>query len=312
MLSFKYYILEASITDTSDSLNKELDEYIQAGEIINPKFVDLKQRISRAYEKDAHAVQKIYLDMIYSLSTQEEKKRLSDEYGDLYYDITSLVSIKKISKIVASKKENIPLIVAARNLVTNWSPIPEKLKQVKPLVVLVTKKREEIKQAKQAERTKIFSDSSSLIKALEPAHKAFLDKYTEMASKEYDQAQEDLKKGLDAIAPAPSGSRDSREDYKSKERRRQYYLMMSKTPKVHYVEEQKKLANADFQSWVEKLTDKIGAPVIEASMSGNPWAGSTLHVKTSTGESQSWSTQMIINRSKYNTPFNQFPTRKLK
>jgi len=312
MLSFKYYISEASFTDTPESLNKEMDEYIQAGEIINPKYNDLKSRVNRAYEKEAQSVQDIYLKTHRSLPSQEEKKKFSEEYDELYYGITSIVSIKKISKIAASKKENTPLVVAARNLATHWIPIAEKLKQLKPLVVLVTKKREEIKQIKQAERIKIFSDSSSLIKALEPAHKAFLEKYAEMASQDYDHAQEQLKKGLDIIAPAPSGSRDSREDYKSKERRREYYLKMSRTPKAHYVEEQKKEANADFQSWVEKLTDKIGAPVIEASMTGNPWAGSTLHVKTSTGESQSWSTQLIINRSKYDKLFNQFPTRKIK
>lgn len=49
--------------------------------------------------------------------------------------------------------------------------------------------------------------------------------------------------------------------------------------------------------------------MIEADMTGNPWHGSTLHVTCVDGEKQSWNTQMIINQSKYQKLFNQFPSR---
>lgn len=314
MLSFKYYLTEALRIIDPDELEKELDKHLSAGEILNPKFKELKEEINSSFEKASAGVQNVYLSIHRGLP-DEERNQFRDKYSeDFYYGITSLNSIGKMSKalmkIKASEKNE--LLDAARELVKTWMPIAEKLKRLKPLVVLVTKKREEAKQIKQTERTKLFSDSSSLLKALEPAHRAFIDKYAEMASDDYDRAHEQLKKGIDVIAPAPSGSKDSREDYKSKERLRSYYLMMSKTPKTHYVEEQKKQANADFQSWVEKLTDKIGSPVVEASMTGNPWTGSTLTIRTNANEVQKWNTQMIINRSKYNTAFNQFPTRRIK
>lgn len=47
-------------------------------------------------------------------------------------------------------------------------------------------------------------------------------------------------------------------------------------------------------------------------MSGNIWTGTTLMVTTNDGEEQIWNTQMIINFSKYQKMFNQFPSRRKK
>ena len=60
------------------------------------------------------------------------------------------------------------------------------------------------------------------------------------------------------------------------------------------------------------MITKIGKPVTNAKMAGNIWTNAVLTVTTNDGEEQVWNTKMILNFSKYQKMFNQFPSRRKK
>jgi hypothetical protein len=74
----------------------------------------------------------------------------------------------------------------------------------------------------------------------------------------------------------------------------------------------KKGAEDAYRDFMEKMIQKIGKPVVDATMTGSIWTNAVLHVTTDDGEEQSWKTQMILNFSKYQKMFNQFPSRRIK
>lgn len=68
-----------------------------------------------------------------------------------------------------------------------------------------------------------------------------------------------------------------------------------------------------YDKFVEKLIHKIGAGVVSASVEGNHvWSHSILTVTKADGSVERWKTQTILNFSVHGTPFNQWPTRKVK
>ena len=68
-----------------------------------------------------------------------------------------------------------------------------------------------------------------------------------------------------------------------------------------------------YEKFVEKLIHKIGAGVESASLEGNHvWGHSILTVTKADGSVERWKTQTILNFSVHGTPFNQWPTRKVK
>src|SRR6185312_7809060 len=79
--------------------------------------------------------------------------------------------------------------------------------------------------------------------------------------------------------------------------------------KADHVARVKDAAHGDYMAWIYKMIQKIGQPVTTAEMNGNPWVQSIILVTTVDGGRQEWHTQMIVNYSRYGTPFNQFPSR---
>lgn len=85
--------------------------------------------------------------------------------------------------------------------------------------------------------------------------------------------------------------------------------------KIIYELEQATLdAEASFDAYVEKLTEKVGSGVIDAHMEyvKGLWSNSNLTIYKADGIKEVWNTKCIVNRSKLGRFFNQFPTRKLK
>lgn len=79
-----------------------------------------------------------------------------------------------------------------------------------------------------------------------------------------------------------------------------------------FVADARRNAADQYDSFVVKLIGKIGETT-SANLKGNHvWGFSFLTVVTKSGETQIWKTQMIVNVSKYNKLFNQFPSRKVK
>ena len=77
-----------------------------------------------------------------------------------------------------------------------------------------------------------------------------------------------------------------------------------------YVNDAKRAAQAEVDSYVIKLAEKINKPVLGLTVRGDLWHGSTLTVTTPEGE-ETWVTQCIINCSCLGKLFNQWPTRKV-
>jgi hypothetical protein len=79
---------------------------------------------------------------------------------------------------------------------------------------------------------------------------------------------------------------------------------------AHYTAAALDGAKQDYEDFVHKMITKTGKPVIDAKMVGNIWTDATLTVTTNDGEQQVWHTKIIVNMSKYQVLFNQFPTRR--
>lgn len=79
-----------------------------------------------------------------------------------------------------------------------------------------------------------------------------------------------------------------------------------------FVIDTRKTAAMQYDMFVGKLVNKIGA-VKDAKLEGNHvWGYSFLTVTKEGGAKEIWKTQMILNISKLGTVFNQWPTRKVK
>lgn len=79
----------------------------------------------------------------------------------------------------------------------------------------------------------------------------------------------------------------------------------------------KEMADAEFSSYISKLTAKVAAasesPSVKAELDGGAlWSYSYLTVERADGTKETWKTQMIINVSVLGTLFNQWPTRRVK
>tara|TARA_R110001599_G_scaffold135884_1_gene314236 strand:+ start:40 stop:606 length:567 start_codon:yes stop_codon:yes gene_type:complete len=78
------------------------------------------------------------------------------------------------------------------------------------------------------------------------------------------------------------------------------------------VTDAKENAAASFERYVAKLNMKCGEVVAAELSDGFIWNNSVLTVTKPDGEVEKWSTKMILNFSSLGTPFNQWPTRKMK
>ena len=73
-----------------------------------------------------------------------------------------------------------------------------------------------------------------------------------------------------------------------------------------------KKAEEKYLLFILKMESKINKEIIKAAIDGTIWTNALITVETVDGEIQVWKTKMIINFSKYNKMFNQFPTRRIK
>jgi hypothetical protein len=163
-----------------------------------------------------------------------------------------------------------------------------------------------------------------------------MNEYIAMAEKRakdfVDDKLETLKKhdmDLNKVAPMPN-SRMGASEYKTAQAKRDLYRSITKSTKNsirqgepdirepnkamidRYIEMNKKGAEDAYRNFMEKMIQKIGKPVVDAKMKGNIWTNAILTVTTDDNEEQVWHTQMILNFSKYQKMFNQFPSRRKK
>ena len=328
MKSFKSYITEARMT-TVGEITAAIAGHKKAGEILNPAYQDLGSQARRVFGGDTRHVQELVLKHFHAGDK-------TPELNDFYYSwpSDSFASLNKAAKLLAKIKgpQYKDVITAGNEVVKKWVPIAADLKTLKGMVVKVTQKRAEAKQAAATVMSDKKASSAPLIKIFE----SHMNEYIAMAEKRakafVDDKLETLKKhgmDLDKVAPAPN-SRMGESEYKTAQAKRNLYRKITKSTKSmlsrgepdirvpnkvmidHYIEMNKKGAEDAYRNFMEKMIQKIGKPVVGAKMTGSIWTNAVLTVTTEDNEEQVWHTQMILNFSKYQKMFNQFPSRRKK
>lgn len=321
MITFKKFLIEGHALE---GVEKEVDDFIKAGEIVKPEFEALKGDIDRRIRKEGELIGKEY-----SYGRGNELYDMSHDLGDLHYvipqSLNEVGSLKnKLAKVKDPIAKNHAFFKALSEFQKTYGPLVDKMKTLKGMIITTAQKRAVVKQAKEVEKKARFGDMKPLTKVLTKHIDDFVKRASDMAADYFDSAMAAFKKSgldLDVFAPSPN-SRMSRVEYRMAGVKRAFYQMhtdgkgkdrkLSVAKRKEYIEQAEKHARDDYMAWVAKMTEKIGKPVTKAKMTGSPWTGSKLEVETAAGESQTWTTKMIINQSKYEKLFNQFPSRKLK
>lgn len=328
MQSFKNYVVES--VDVS-GLTAKIDSYKQVGEIVNPEYVRLNDSAKQLFRKDSNAVQNHALDLLRSARGAKEDDSI---VNDIYYSFSdSMTGLGKLQKIAEKNKNSsdkyVKSIVAEVNkLVAAWKPIADDLKALKEKVVKVTTKRAETKAVATKAMERKFADSSSLIKVFEDHLEEYKNGAREEAQKFIDARIAALKKAewdLNKVAPEPKTGYGT-EAYKMAQARRAVYSSITKAkdqyPKKgepdtrvlnqvmvdRYIDQNVQSAEDDYRGFMQKMIEKIGKPVVKATMTGSIWRNAVLTIETNDGEEQVWNTKMMINYSKYQKAYNQFPS----
>jgi hypothetical protein len=307
------------------TLEKEVAEYLEAGEIHKPRYEELKNKINRVLQDEERKFRGEHMaGKGQAIADLDNDPMMDLSYADFGSTNGVLALKNKLAKV--KKNKEYPLFKAAQAFYDKWSPLAAKFKELKEKIVTTTQKREVEKEKKETVMRQRFTDSASLIKVLTQHLQEFKDRAAKYAGEQYDENVSALKKvGGELEKLAPRGkSNDTKSEYSSKTAKRQWFMRWTQADTKHeiftgtvglrkkFVDEAEKGAEESYMAWVRKMTDKIGKTVQDAKMTGSPWTGSTLHVVTHDGEEQTWNNQMIINQSKYGTLFNQFPSRQVK
>jgi len=329
MKSFKSYITEARLT-TLGEITAAIAGHKKAGEILNPVYQDLGSQARRVFGGDTNHARDLML----------KHMRAGDrtpELNDLYYawPSDSFASLGKAEKTLAKLKDPKfkDVIAACKTVVKAWKPVAADLKDLKGKTVKTSQKRAEVKAVAAKAMSDKKADSSSLIKIFESHMKEYVDMAKKRAEEFVKDKLDTLKKhgmDLDKVAPPPNSRTMGQSEYKSAQAKRDLYRSITKSTKSmlsrgepdirepnkvmidRYVEMNVKGAEEAYNNFMEKMIQKIGKPVVDAKMTGNIWTNAVLHVTTNDGEEQVWHTQMILNFSKYQKMFNQFPSRRKK
>ncbi len=176
-----------------------------------------------------------------------------------------------------------------------------------------------------------------IFQAVNPLRVEAMDAAEERAQEVIDWAIKKLEEGgwdLEKVAPIPE-SGWGRDVYMEKRRRRTlfltlvekapsasylcgrpgepYMVQMSEKAMARFISQAAEMACDQYDMFIYKLTEKVGEGVVSVSLEGNHiWGKSILHVTKEDGAVEKWKTQTIWNVSSLGTPFNQWPTRKVK
>lgn len=308
------------------NLENHVNELLAQGEIVKPEYARLKAEMDRAIDGIST---KTVAEPYFHGKGDHYHKLGDDGLADLLYglphDINSVLSLKnKLSKV---KLKDEPVYKATLALYDKYKGLAEKMKQLKTKVVTTIQKRQEKKEGERKEKEQKFNDSSTLVKVLEEHMGEYIQKAVDNAEELYSKWMEFLEQhgwDLDQAAPRPH-SNMSRGDYKKREHRRNFLTQLttargnsatmrepSQEKKEHLIKQAKQGAHDSYMQWVHKIIGLVGKPVESATMTGDPWVRSVLKVKTVDGEEQTYLTKMILNRSKYDLLFNQFPVNRIK
>lgn len=329
MKKFSSFITEARMTTTGE-ITDAIAKYKKAGEIMNQEYIELNSRARGIFSNDTRHVNELVLKHMHAGNR-------TTELSDFYYawPSDSFVSLNKSAKLLAKLKDpKFKDVVSAGNeVVKKWAPIAAELKELKGKIVKATQKRAEAKAEAEKVLEKKKGDSKALIKIFDAHMKEYVAAAEKRAKEFIDDKLAILKKAgndLNKVAPMPNSRTMGTSEYKTAQAKRDLYRSITKStvsvsrpgePDIRepnkamidrYIEMNKKGAEEAYENFMHKMMQKIGKPVVDANMKGNIWTNAILTVTTNDGEEQVWHTQMILNFSKYQKMFNQFPSRRKK
>lgn len=336
MKTFAAFIAEAQARMTTHrEITDAIAAYKKAGEIPNPMYQDLGSQARRVFGKEAGLGRDLILKVMHANDGAQNR---DDDISDLYYawpsdSFQGLIKFEKILlKVEKMNKPNMaPVIKAGKDVLANWKPVADDLKALKDKIVKMTTKRAEAKEVAAKEMGAKFADSSSLINVLE-SHLGEYKAAAHQRAAEFIKSKMDflMKHDWDLNKAVPRHTGQYGTAYKMTESQRSLYrsVTRSKSPSLRvgepdirepdqhlidrYIMASVAGAEASYREFMHKMITKIGKPVVNAKMVGNIWTNAVLTVTTNDGEEQVWNTKMILNFSKYQTMFNQFPSRRKK
>ena len=91
-----------------------------------------------------------------------------------------------------------------------------------------------------------------------------------------------------------------------------HYVQIDPASVEKFVKQSREEAAAQYDSFVIKLTGKVGKVKSAELRGSHVWGYSVLTITKDDGAVERWKTQQIVNTSVLGTLFNQWPTRKLK
>ncbi len=86
------------------------------------------------------------------------------------------------------------------------------------------------------------------------------------------------------------------------------FRVKSQSLKKRLVDQSIQSAEDEYKSFVNKMVQKVGAGIVDASVKGHPWVRSVLSVDMADGSEQIWHTSIKVNYSKHGRGFYQFPS----
>jgi hypothetical protein len=311
MLKFKGFLTEVYHPRPSmEEIHAQVQHHLAQGEIVNPEYKTLKDHINRhlGTERDEFA-KKHYWGK--GGNAHPQLGELGHTYPPDY--IHQMPSLGKTLKKFSQHKDH-PLHQDLQAFHDKHIGLHHDMEKLKGMVVKTSVKREQKKAAVVVATQKRFHDNSTLTKVLTQHHDEYVNEAKKRAGEHHDIMNKHIKAagGLDAYAPHPDYKHPvNYDEIRMAKQHRAQAEHFVKTPRAEHVKVHGEGAHASYMGWVDKLTQKIGKPVTHATMEGNPWHHSNIHVTTHDGEKQHWHTKMILNRSKYDNAFNQFPTRRV-
>lgn len=329
MRSFNSFLVE-NRNVTYNEILKSINDYKKAGEILNPEYQQLTAKARTIFGRAAREGRDHILAVMHSGDR-------TDAIEELYYawPSDSFTSLGKFERLLSKVKgaQYKKVIAAAQQLIKDWKPIADGLKELNGKKVKVTQKRAEAKAVAAKAMTKKKGDSAPLVKILQQHIDEYTDAARQRATTFIESKLLELKRAdwdLEKLIPTPARNTY---DYTTIRQKQALYNNITKTdPKqVHvygnkktnirvvnkemvtrYIDLAEKGARDSYLAFIEKMISKIGKPVVKAKMTGNIWTNAVIEVVTDDGETQLWNTKMIINFSKYEKMFNQFPSRRKK
>jgi hypothetical protein len=305
------------IANRFDGIIAEINEVIDAGEIIVSHNKDLRSKINNVVE----AAFKTYINEPFCYGGKWES--LPEEMKHIGYDTPNEARLIPAfeRKIARLRKQDHALVIESRKLIEELKPLADVVAFLKSIEVKATVKRAAEK-VKKEEELRIKNSTDAVYLAVLPMKELAENRaeveFRIMAS----QAGVKISEAggvLDTLAPIPKKANDYA--YNLAIQQRQFYLSicdddggilkLSEERIEKEVAKVRRDAAFEFEAYVAKLNAKIGAKVEKAVLEGSPWNGSYLTVYIDGQDTQVWNTKVIVNVSKLGKLFNQWPTRQV-